>query len=104
MNGWEAIYRTGRMTDEIVVRVLGGAGCVGGRGSGRLNGQFGKWTARQDSSVIFKPSDKCKGLVVMPKESYIHKAQSIIADYEHIPKNPTPKLEAQTKSHPRCDG
>ena len=24
-------------------------------------------TARLDNSIIFKPSDKCKGLVVMPK-------------------------------------
>ena len=33
----------------------------------------------------------------MPKESYINKAQSIIANYEPITKNPNPKLEAQTK-------
>ena len=53
--------------------------------------------ARDDHSIIFKQSDKCKGLVVMPKQTYIDKAQSIVAEYEPIPKNPTPKLEAQTK-------
>ena len=53
--------------------------------------------ARNDSSVIFKQSDKCKGLVVMSKHTYIDKAQSIVSEYERIPKNPTPKLEAQTK-------
>jgi len=53
--------------------------------------------AREDSSVIFKPSDKCKGLVIMPKQTYIDKVQPIVAEYEHITKNPTPKLEAMTK-------
>ena len=53
--------------------------------------------ARKDDSVIFKPSDKCKGLVVMTKQTYVDKAQSIVAEYEHVPKNPTPKLEAMTK-------
>ena len=33
----------------------------------------------------------------MTKEAYIDKTQSIVADYERILKNPTPKLEAQTK-------
>ena len=53
--------------------------------------------ARKDDSVIFKPSDKCKGLVVMPKQTYIDKIQPIVAEYENIQKNPTPKLEAMTK-------
>ena len=33
----------------------------------------------------------------MTRETYINKAQSIVADYEYVPKNPTPKLEALTK-------
>ena len=53
--------------------------------------------AAQDESLIFKQSDKCKGLVVMPKQMYIQKAHSIVAEYEPTPKNPTTKLEAQTK-------
>ena len=54
-------------------------------------------TAKQDSSIIFKQSDKCKGLVVMPKQTYIDKVQPIVTEYEHIQKNPTSKLEAMTK-------
>ena len=51
----------------------------------------------RDSNVIVKRSDKCKGLVVIPKNDYVHKAQEITKGYEAITKNPTPKLEAQTK-------
>ena len=50
-----------------------------------------------DTEVIVKRSDKCKGLVVLPKSEYIRKAELITAGYETVGKNPTPKLEAQTK-------
>ena len=53
--------------------------------------------ARKNNSVIFKQSDKCKGMVLMSKETYVDKAKDIVKEYEHTPKNPTPKLEAQTK-------
>ena len=47
--------------------------------------------AGQDESIIFKQSDKCKGLVVMPKQMYVQKVHSIVAKYERTPKNTTPK-------------
>ena len=52
---------------------------------------------RADSEVIIKRSDKCKGFVLMPKETYIEKASSITSQYEPVAKNPTPRLEAATK-------
>ena len=52
---------------------------------------------RIDPSVIITRSDKCKGFVVMPKETYIAKAEKITSQYECVPKNPTPRLEAATK-------
>ena len=51
----------------------------------------------KDPEVVIKRSDKCKGLVVLPKTEYIQKAQAITDGYETVPKNPTPKLEAETK-------
>ena len=50
-----------------------------------------------NSDVIVKPSDKCKGLVIMDKGEYVDKALGILADYEPIKTNPTPKVEAVTK-------
>ena len=52
---------------------------------------------RADPSVIVKRSDKCKSFVIMPKETYIEKAETITSQYESVPKNPTPRLEAETK-------
>ena len=53
--------------------------------------------AKEDETLIFKQSDKCKGFVVMPRQTYIDKAQDIVTKYEPVSKNPTPKLEAMTK-------
>ena len=52
---------------------------------------------RSDPEVIVKHSDKCKGFVPMPKKTYIEKAETITSQYEQVPKNPTPRLEAKTK-------
>ena len=52
---------------------------------------------RADPEVIIKRSDKCKGFVLMPKQTYITKAESITSKYEPVQKNPTPRLEAATK-------
>ena len=51
----------------------------------------------KDASVIVKPSDKCKGLVVMKKDSYVSKALDILNSYEQVETNPTPRVEATTK-------
>ena len=51
----------------------------------------------EDPDVMVKRSDKCKGLVVLSNEEYVHKAEKITDEYETIAKNPTPKLEAETK-------
>ena len=52
---------------------------------------------RSDPEVIVKRSDKCKGFVLMPKKTYVEKAETITSQYEQVPKNPTPRLEAKTK-------
>lgn len=57
-------------------------------------------TLKQSDSLIVKPSDKCKGLVVLDKREYIEKAEVILQDannYEKLDKNPTAKIEAKTK-------
>ena len=51
----------------------------------------------QKDDVIVKPSDKCKGFVIMDKGKYVDKALDILADYEPARANPTPKVEATTK-------
>ena len=51
----------------------------------------------KDPDVMIKRSDKCKGLVILPKNKYIHKAKTITDGYEPVSKNPTPRLEAETK-------
>ena len=38
----------------------------------------------RDPDVIVKRSDKCKGLVVLPKTEYLHKAETITGGYEAI--------------------
>ena len=52
---------------------------------------------KQDAELILKPSDKCKGFVLMTREDYISKVSVHISEYEPVPRNPTPKLEAKTK-------
>ena len=52
---------------------------------------------RSSKDLILKPSDKCKDFVLMAREDYISKAGSHISEYEAIPRNPIPKLEAKTK-------
>ena len=51
----------------------------------------------QDKTMIVKPSDKGKGLVVMKRETYVSKASDILQTYEQVSGNPTPKVEATTK-------
>ena len=52
---------------------------------------------RSKSDIIVKPSDKCKGFVIMSKDTYVEKADTITSQYEQVPRNPTPRLEATTK-------
>ena len=52
---------------------------------------------KEDDDLIVKRSDKCKGFVLLNKDTYIEKANQIISEYEPINKNPTRKLEASTK-------
>ena len=52
---------------------------------------------RNDESRVVKRSDKCKGFVIMDKEIYVEKAQNIVKEYEPVDKNPTKKLEDETK-------
>ena len=60
----------------------------------------------RDNSVVVKPSDKGKGLVLMDAAEYAHKIDSITADYEPVPRNPIPRLEATTRRviHGTMDG
>ena len=51
----------------------------------------------QKENVIVKPSDKCKGFVIMDKDTYVEKALNILGEYEQVQSNPTPKVEAATK-------
>ena len=53
---------------------------------------------RQDETTIVKRSDKCKNIVIMDKVDYITKAESILSTYDTVDKNPTNKLEEDTKS------
>ena len=46
---------------------------------------------KNNENIIIKPSDKCKGLVIMDKSDYIAKADSIITNYEQVTRNPTKK-------------
>lgn len=54
----------------------------------------------QNKDVIIKQSDKCKGLVLLDREQYKDKVESILSDphnYEELHKNPVPQVEAKTK-------
>ena len=53
-----------------------------------------------NENVIVKPSDKCKGLVILDKSSYVEKVKNILeneTNYEKLPNNPTARIEAKTK-------
>ena len=52
---------------------------------------------KNNDNIIVKPSDKCKGIVILDRTDYIAKADSITAHYEEVAKNPTSKTEAVTK-------
>ena len=52
---------------------------------------------KSNEDIIIKPSDKCKGLVIMDKTDYVSKADVITAAYEEVARNPTSKTEAETK-------
>lgn len=50
--------------------------------------------------VVVKQSDKCKGLVLLDKETYKDKVDLILDDpekYENLSKNPVARVEAKTK-------
>ena len=53
---------------------------------------------KKDEDIIIKRSDKCKSLVVMNTVDYVAKAESIVNSYENVAKNPTTKLEDETKN------
>ena len=52
---------------------------------------------KKNDDIIIKPSDKCKGLVIMNKSDYIAKADAITSEYEEVARNPTARTEAATK-------
>ena len=52
---------------------------------------------RRDVSVVVKPSDKCKGLVVMNTDDYVARGEEITTAFEQIEQNPTAKTEALSK-------
>ena len=52
---------------------------------------------KSNDNIIIKPSDKCKGLVILGKSDYLDKANTITATYEEVARNPTTKTEAATK-------
>ena len=54
-------------------------------------------SSEKNDSIIVKQSDKCKGLVIIPKTDYVSKASDILSSYQKVPTNPTPDLESKTK-------
>ena len=55
---------------------------------------------KMNENLIVKSSDKCKGLVILDKVSYVNKVHNILDDetnYQKLPSNPTAKVEAKTK-------
>ena len=52
---------------------------------------------RKDESIIVKPSDKGKGLVLLNKDDYVTKAQTVTSTYQKLKGDPTRKTEAETK-------
>ena len=59
-----------------------------------------------NKEVVVKPSDKCKGLVLLNASDYVSKIGITTSGYQVVPRNPTPKLEATTKRiiHDTMDG
>ena len=53
-------------------------------------------TLREDREITVKKSDKCKGLVIMARNEYVEKAESIVQDYEKVVSNPTSSLDKST--------
>ena len=53
---------------------------------------------RSAPDLIIKRSDKRKGFVLLSREAYVKKAETITSQYEVMTKNPTPRLEAATKN------
>ena len=66
---------------------------------------FSEQLAR-NADVVVKPSDKCKGLVLLNTTDYVRKIESTTSTYDIVSRNPTPKLEASTKRiiHETMDG
>ena len=52
---------------------------------------------KADQDLVIKQSDKCKSFVLLDKNDYLQKAQSITDSYQKIDKNPTRSLEEETK-------
>ena len=55
---------------------------------------------RKNDEIVVKPSDKCKGLVILDKTDYISKANQILDDqsnYMKLDQDKTAKIEASTK-------
>lgn len=52
---------------------------------------------KSNDDIIVKPSDKCKGLVILDKTDYLAKADTITENYEEVARNPTNRTEAVTK-------
>ena len=53
-----------------------------------------------NNEIIVKQSDKCKGLVILDRPSYMDKAKAMLEDsecYESVDKNPVPQVEARAK-------
>ena len=51
----------------------------------------------RNKDIVVKPSDKCKGLVLLDAKNYVEKIEITTSGYEAVPRNPTPRLEATTK-------
>ena len=55
---------------------------------------------RKNDDIVIKPSDKCKGLVIMDKSDYVSKANHILDDdsnYTRLDHDKTAKVQASTK-------
>ena len=55
---------------------------------------------RDNEDIIVKPSDKCKGFVIMDKKDYVDRAKAILTDpenYESVEKDLTHEVEARVK-------
>ena len=53
---------------------------------------------KTNNSLIVKPSDKCKGFVIMDRGMYVDKARSILDDpeaYEKLKRDPTKQVEKE---------